>query len=244
MEAKSVLFIVIIIVLLYVVIHYAMTDASTLTSLISGTTMQKVEAADLDSESGSTSTNFSYSIWFYLDDWNYKYGDPKVLFARSPKTSTTDKTTVPQPCPAVVFGPIENNATVSLTCFNESGDSSVGVVHNCSIANFPIQKWVNLLISVYGRALDVYLDGKLVKTCVLPGVPKIDSSLPVYITPKGGFSGWTSKFQYWKDATNPQQAWNIYQKGYGGSWLSSIFNQYTIKISLMEGETETSSVEI
>ena len=32
-----------------------------------------------------------------------------------------------------------------------------------------MQKWVNLIISVYGRTLDIYLDGKLTQTCVLPG---------------------------------------------------------------------------
>jgi hypothetical protein len=244
MDPKALIMIVVIIILLYVVIRYAMQDANTLTSLTDGTTMQKVASEDLDGgDSGTTSSNFTYSIWFYLDDWNYHYGKPKTLFTRlSGKGS--DASGPPQPCPSVTFAPIQNNIIIALSCVDPTNTSPDGTVHNCMIQNFPVQKWTNFVISVYGRALDVYLDGKLVRTEVLPGLPKINSNAPVLITPKGGFSGWTARFQYWKDASNPQEVWNVYQAGYGASWLSGIFNKYTIKVSLMEGDTETNSVEI
>ena len=118
------------------------------------------------------------------------------------------------------------------------------MIHRCAVANIPIQKWVNLLVSVYGRSMDIYIDGKLVRTCVLPGVANIDSNAPVYITPNGGFSGWTSTFQYFPNATDPQTAWNIYEAGYGSSMLSNLFGKYTVKVSLMEGNTEDSSFSI
>ena len=156
--------------------------------------------------------------------------------------------TPPAPCPSVVLGAVENNILVSLAVYpglDEIPDNTAGgTVSTCAIANVPLQRWCNLLVSVYGRTQDLYLDGKLVRTCVLPGVAKIDSGAPVYITPDGGFSGWTSKFQYWADATDPQTAWNIYKAGYGGSLLGNLFGKYTIKLSLMEGDTEESSISI
>ena len=120
-------------------------------------------------------------------------------------------------------------------------DGTNFIIHNCPVANVPIQRWCNLFVSVYGRTLDLYLDGKLVRTCVLPGVAKIDANAPVYVTPNGGFSGWTSRFQYWPDSSDPQRAWNIYKAGYGGSLLGGLFGKYTVKISLMEGDTEDST---
>jgi hypothetical protein len=89
--------------------------------------------------------------------------------------------------------------------------------------------------------LDIYLDGKLVRTCVLPGVSRIDSTAPVFVTPIGGFAGWTSKFQYWADSCNPQKAWNIYKAGYGGGMLGSVFGKYTVQVSVLDGDTEKSS---
>jgi len=157
------------------------------------------------------------------------------------------------PCPAVVLGAIENNLSIALGCYpgldsNTSATPITGqatsVVHTCNVANVPIQKWVNLLISVYGRTLDVYIDGKLVKTCLLPGIAMVNQNADVYITPKGGFNGWTSKFQYWANSLNPQDAWNIYTQGYGGSILGNLFGTYQVQVSVLENGTTTSSIKI
>jgi hypothetical protein len=251
MEAKNVLLFVVIVVLIYIVYGFISKDVSTLSGLTSGQTMQTINPTSLaaSSSSGNTS-NFTYSIWMYIDDWNYRYGEEKVLFGRMVVGSKTT-----QPCPSVVLGALENNVIVSLTVFpgqdtvpttttTTTTTSSASIVHRCAVANVPIQKWVNLLVSVYGRSMDIYLDGKLVRTCVLPGVAKIDSNAPAYITPNGGFSGWTAKFQYFADSCDPQKAWNIYEAGYGASMLSNLFGKYTVKVSLMEGNTEDSSISI
>jgi hypothetical protein len=82
MEVKNIILFVIIIVLLVIVIRYVTKDVNTLSGLISGKTMQKVEPTDLASSSSESSTsNFTYSIWFFVDDWNYRYGEPKVILA-------------------------------------------------------------------------------------------------------------------------------------------------------------------
>lgn len=238
MEVRSILLYAIIIVLLIMLIRYIMKDVSTLTGLTSGQTMQKIDASNL-----ASSSNFTYSIWFFVDDWNYRYGEPKIIFGRM--TTGSGKK---EPCPSVTLAPLQNNINVDLAVYpgldEQPTDGSNYIVHNCAIANVPIQKWCNLLISVYNRTLDIYLDGKLVRTCLLPGVAKVDSSAPLYVTPMGGFSGWTSRFQYWADSTDPQKAWNIYQGGYGGSWLGSLFGKYTVKVALMEGDTEDKSFTI
>jgi len=237
-----------------------MTTSTILTSLTSGSTQQTVPAASLDAILGTTSTNFAYSIWFYLDDWNYQYGTEKILFARaSSATGEAASSTslgsggevdngavtsiIKFPCPAVSFDATQNNIVVSVTC-QATSTTSKPIVYNCTVPNFPIQAWVNLLVSVYGLSLDIYLDGKLVKTCVLPNVPIIDSTQPVQITPNNGFSGWTSTFQYFSNPINPQEAWNIYQEGYGASWISTLVNQYSIKLSLLAGGNEAASIAI
>jgi len=42
----------------------------------------------------------------------------------------------------------------------------------------------------------------------------------------------------------PQQAYNIYKSGYGGSAVGSIFNKYRLKFSFMEDNQEQASFEI
>ena len=237
MNIKNILLTVIIIVLLYIVISYIMKDVNTLSGLMDGKTMQTVSASTLDTSNTSSNTsNFCYSIWFFIDDWNYRYGESKIIFGRM----SGDK----EPCPMVSLGETQNNLNISLQVYPGSDDTDTSSsAPTYTVGNVPLQKWVNLLLSAYGRSLDIYIDGKLVRTCLLPGVAKIDPSTDVYITPNGGFSGWTSTFQYWADSCDPQKAWNIYKKGYGGSWLGN-FGKYSVKVSLMEGETEEGSFEI
>jgi hypothetical protein len=247
MKIETVLFIIIIFVLLYLVIRYFFKSEYTLSSVVTaGTTQQHISANNLAKDSsGVNSSNFSYSIWFYIDDWNYKYTEPKVLFGRmGAPTTTSPKTAIPgisgaNPCPVAVFGAINNNLAVTLNCASASSSSNT-TLHTCTISNVPIQAWTNLLISVYGRTMDMYMDGKLVNTCLLPGVAMIDNGADVYVTPNGGFSGWTSKFQYFPNATDPQTAWNIYKQGYGGSF----FSKYNIKVAFLENGTETNSFSI
>lgn len=225
------------------VFKYISDDVSSLTGTVSAKTMQQVAAADLTA-SGNSSSNFAYSIWFYVDDWNYRYGESKVLFGRM-ASSIGER----EPCPAVAFTPSLNNMVISQAVYAGAdkvveGEMKTAIVHSTTISNIPLQRWTNLIVSVYNRTMDVYLDGKLVKTDVLPGVAKVDANAPVYITPNGGFSGWTAKFQYWSDAINPQKAWDVYYSGYGGSWLANLFGRYYIQVTLMDGDSPQTTVTL
>jgi hypothetical protein len=233
MDFKVILFIIILIVFLYFILNYVYSATGVKTTVVAGTTMQTIEAAKL-----TASSNFTYSIWFYIDDWNYKNGEKKILFGRGDSSTTG----ITKPCPIVTFGEIENNLEVGLNVFSGTTETT----HTCKVSNIPIQAWCNLLISVYGRTLDIYLDGKLVNTCLLPGTAKINGDSNVYVTPAGGFSGWTSKFEYYPNATDPQTAWNIYEDGYSTNILDSVFgSNIKIKFSTVDSSgTETSSYTI
>ena len=253
MEIKSVLVIILIIVLLYIIVSYMTSGPPTLSLMNSGTTLQQISAAVLAKSGELNSSNFSYSMWFYISDWNYRYGEEKVLFGRMDSTPTASGSASAatlsgkHPCPLVTLGSIQNNVNIALNVFPPANNAELttddiketdnSITHHCNVSNVPIQKWVNLIISTYGRTLDVYLDGKLVKTCVMPGVAKINTTSDVFITPNGGFSGWTSSFQYFPTSMEPQTAWNIYRKGYGGAGLL----KYKVKVALTENGNEKGS---
>jgi len=252
MNVTSIVLIIVILIMLYYLLRYIFGKTNTQTPIVSGTTLTTINASDLDgSNSGSTTSNFTYSIWFYVEDWNYKYGEPKVLFERTttsiPVVTSGDlaqQITALEPCPVVALGDITNDLNILMSVYPADGTPTTGnanyVVQACNVSNIPIQKWVNLLISVYGRTMDVYLDGKLVKTFVLQGTAYINSSSNVYITPNGGFNGWTARFQFMANATDPQTAWNIYKKGYGSSGLGS----YQVKLALVKDGSETRSITL
>jgi hypothetical protein len=143
---------------------------------------------------------------------------------------------------------VDNSVSVFLDCYPgidilEETTSTNSTVHNCTVRNVPLQKWVNLVISVYGRTLDLYIDGKLVKTCLLPGVAKINPDSDLYITPKGGFNGWTANIHYYAKPINPQEAWNIYIKGFSGKGLIGGFisPDYSTKLKIINNADNSES---
>ena len=253
MGPLSIVVFVIGIVLIVMLFRYIYIDPHTLQNIQNAQNMSTIAATSLATNgSNAPSSNFAYSVWFYINNWNYRYGEPKVIFGRMGSSSGDGSGSVPgingvDPCPAVVLGAVENNVEISLGCYpgaDEEPTTPGGntIVHKCSVSNVPIQKWVNLTISVYGRSMDVYIDGKLVRTCLLPGVANVNNNANIYVTPNGGFDGWTAKLKYFPNSLNPQDAWNIYTQGYT-SW-ASIFNAYQVQISLVENGTTQSSITI
>jgi hypothetical protein len=235
MEILQMVLIVILVIILIYVIMWMFAKSTQLTRMANGNVQQIILASTLSNNKNSN--NYTYSTWFYINDWNYRFGEPKIILGRLDKDNN--------PGPSITLDAMENNVTVAVACYPVSNSASAApLVHQCSVANIPLQKWVNLIVSLYGRTLDLYLDGKLVRTCVLPGVAKVNPDTNVLVTPAGGFNGWTTNFQYWPSASNPQEAYNIYKGGFGGSTLGNLFNKFRIKVSFLTDNQERSSFEL
>lgn len=242
MRILYVVLIFVFLLMLYLLYQY-FTASKPLTGTHPATTAITID----DSKMAKTnnSSNCTYSIWFYVSDWNYRYGEPKVIFER--KNNSGDIAI------SAKLDALQNNVNVEVLTYSTTDGTSAGnynnqppapILHHCSVDNVPLQRWVNLLISVYGRSMDIYIDGKLVRTCVLPGLADVSSNKPIKITGGGGFQGFTSKFRYYNTPSNPQQAWNIYKEGFGGSMLGSLLNRYRIKVSFLDNNKPTGSYEI
>ena len=243
MDFKKILLGIIVVIILYLVYFYIFSD-STSTNLYSGGNAQtaigssgkKIDANKLPGNPASI--DFTFSIWIYVNSWQYRYGNNKVIYRRK-STTTSDVS------PEVALAASTNNLSISVTTYPASGSKGTpGQKDQWTIHNIPIQKWCNIIISSNNRAIDTYIDGKLVNTHVLSGVPKMDKNAPIFLTPDGGFSGETSKFRYIARTINPREAYDIYREGPGGNWLSDLLNQYKLKFAFLKDNQEINSFEI
>jgi hypothetical protein len=221
-----------IVILLIVIVYYLLRDSGiSLTSMQSGKTATTIEASKIED-----AQNFTYSMWFFVSEWST--GEEKPILRRMGESGI--------PCPNVYLGANENNINVKIGCRDDGGTDNTHTTHTCQISNVPLQKWVNLIVSVYGRSVDLYIDGKLVRTCVMPGVANVSAvqGSDVKITPEGGFTGETSQFVYWPNATNPSEAAAIYRKGYGGSLIGNLLNKYRFQFTFIKDGRDVSSFQI
>lgn len=259
----SVLFIIILLLLLQS-FRYAVKDNTILTDIreanvpftISKDTLMK------SSSTSDVSTNFCYSVWIYVKDWNYNYGYYKPIFGRNDTPndvitnidalndtlSEKEKLTM-KPCPFVCLDKTENKVWFIMYYRNTNAQISY---FKCDISNIPIQKWIQLTFSLYNKTLDIYLNGKLAKTCVMPNIVTISEQAGDISVcglsgnsttgSKAGFSGFISKLQYFPNALNPQDVWNMYTKGYGN--LASSFSDYKLQFSLIENGNVINTLSI
>ena len=91
----------------------------------------------------------------------------------------------------------------------------------CILVNLPLQKWTNIVISQYNQVIDIYLDGKLVSSCVLKGFPLVQEET-AYLCPEGGFDGMLSRLSFYNTAVTQDMAHNIYKDG--AVYQTNLFN--------------------
>ena len=189
-------------------------------------------------------------------DHCYDSNNQKIIYYK-------DSNDIPEPngdcnkCADIPDGCVLNKSTncdnlgytnTTTASFDGSSSTTSGGIskHTCTVKNVPIQKWVNVIVSFNNRTLDIYMNGKLVKTCYMENVPQSFASDDVVISPTGkAFSGMTSKFKFWNTSMDPQKAWYTYSDGFApGLGLASFFNKYKFKMALLENNIETTSVTI
>ena len=79
--------------------------------------------------------------------------------------------------------------------------------------------WVHITYVLNNRTVDIYLNGKLERSCALRGIPIIKND-PLYITsgsPNPGFYGKIGKTVYFTKPLLPNDVANLYQQGPLGS---------------------------
>lgn len=211
MGISQIVLVIALILILNFVIAYLL-KTTYLTNFLSGKTSTVISSSTLNKSGRDNSVNYAYSIWIYIDDWTYRYGEDKIIYARGQLNK--ERNTISEPCPSLTLGSIENTLLISNSYYSPDNNAKILVQEN-KIEHVPLQRWVNVIVSVYGRSIDVYLDGKMVNTFVLPGISSINQNENVYLTPFGGFAGYTSRFQYLANSVNPEQAWDIYTQGSG-----------------------------
>lgn len=242
---KKLLLIAVVVIVLYLVYTHVFLD-STSNTLYAGGNARNTKVIPAGKIPGNKDTvDFSYSFWIYIKDWTYRYGEEKVIFTRyKTKGNNYIKTSLAESSNRLKIEVKAGDATCT-----GSVDDGCGHIE---VDNIPIQRWCHILISSNNRALDTYIDGKLVKTTILPKPPYVtgSSEAAIQIAPKpnsgtnAGFEGEISKFRYISRTVNPREAYEIYKEGPGGNWLTSAVNAYKLKLSFMKDNEEVSSFSL
>ena len=102
----------------------------------------------------------------------------------------------------------------------------------CDLPEIDMQRWTMVSVILSGRTIDVYLDGKLNRSCTTPSYFKVDpTGVSPVLSDYGGFDGYLGTTEVTNRAMNPDEIYRMYLSGPDGppsfdiiGWIGSIFS--------------------
>jgi hypothetical protein len=187
---------------------------------------------------------YTVNLWVYVTDYSYRQGNNKhILTLGGPEFATilvflgryknslsvrvqsANKGAVGASATEMSSSSMDgsDNLTVAnvdamLTSIQPDSDA-LNPTRPCDINTFDLQKWVQVTVTLNNQTCDVYLDGKLARSCILPSYYKVDpNGVKLSLTDKKGFAGYISNVSAYNYALNPEQVWRLYMNGPGPSY--------------------------
>lgn len=103
--------------------------------------------------------------------------------------------------------------------------------------NFPLQKWVFLIISVDNNIVDLYIDGKLLRSHKIAGtVTQINKASSIQFGTD--IDGFLAKMEREPRPISPSEAWDKYMDGNGGNYFSKMFANYGATFTITKDDLD------
>lgn len=151
---------------------------------------------------------FTWSVWLYLNDVDYKPGQYKHVFHKGNDDfkmhGKIKGINFPNNAPGLYFAPNTNDMYVVMNTFGN-------IIEKVKVENVPLNKWYNVIIRLENRDLDIYINGTIVNKHILRSVPKQNYD-DVYVAMNGGFNGYISDLWYFNYALGTSKIQSLVER--------------------------------
>jgi len=151
---------------------------------------------------------FTWSVWVFIDDITYNSGKYRCVFYKGNdfiSNSDYQGLNFPNNAPGMYLAPNKNDLVIFMNTYNVINEE-------ITIEDIPLNKWVNVIIRCENTTLDIYVNGTIVKSHQLHGVPKQNYG-DIYVAPNGGFSGYISNLWYYNYGLGIGEISKLVEKG-------------------------------
>ena len=160
---------------------------------------------------------FTWSTWVFVDNaTSGNNNNPKRIFSKGGDSETGEPFAMNSPGLYLYDGTTSNtNAlTVAMTTFDDTGAAELsGQIKKIIIKNIPIQKWVNIIIRVQNRTIDIYVNGVLSTRDNLTQVIKQNYGDIFVGDNTNGMNGFISSLRYFDHGIGNMKIEEIIQQG-------------------------------
>ena len=111
---------------------------------------------------GRYGMEYTYSFWLFVENWTTTERMP--IFVKGDTNGLLH-------APSCTMEKSENKLHIMQDSLADGNSRSS---EGCTIDNIPVQKWVHIVISLIGKNIDIYVNGRLSKRCELSGVGRLN----------------------------------------------------------------------
>ncbi len=148
---------------------------------------------------------FTWSVWLYIDDLHYKWGQRKHVFHKGSEKLNEKLTAFPNNAPGLYIHPTRNTLIVVMNTFTD-------ILEEFEVNDIPLNKWVNVAIRQEGHTMDVYVNGRIAVRHIFKEVPKQNYG-DVFVNMNGGYSGMLADLWYHDFALSGVEIMDIVRAG-------------------------------
>lgn len=219
MDTSLIILGVALILVLYIVFYYMSMRDSLANRLDLG---QAQTPITIDKLTSPGNTKYSYELWMYV------YGPKSIatdtyVFFRDGSTATKKN----------IGLKLKGNSPTLMLEYENAGATSPEITIT---DNLPFQSWVHIIVSADNSYIDIYMNGKLIKSVKDAGIKSPSESSALNF---GVSQTYLAKFERTSEPTDPQTAWNHYMDGNGENPLKKLTGNYNVALSFKKGDKDS-----
>jgi hypothetical protein len=159
---------------------------------------------------------FTWSTWVWMESNTYSDTTTrKRIFSKGMENSTNMEL---HSAPGIYASPSTNKVHVVMSKFEENStalasDQLHNLYEEITIDNFPVKKWVNIIVRVQHHTIDVYVNGNLTERRNLDSVPKQNYGNIIVGGTTNGMDGYISSLRYFNHAIGQGKIQDIVSMG-------------------------------
>jgi hypothetical protein len=220
------LILVILGIILIIVLYYFLSSSGT--TVLSNKLDLSIPQTSIPKEkiSEPSSRKYSYEMWLYGYNFN---GSSNYIVSRASSSSSSGKNI------GLKFDTSSPKLILEYTA-TATGDKTIPITDN-----FPLQTWTHLIVSVDDKYIDVYMNGKLIKSVQDSSIETPSATATIDY---GIVNCYLAKLSRSVLPTDPQTAWDKYSAGNGENPFSKYLSSFGLTMTLQKNNQDYSKVTL
>ncbi len=217
------LILVILGIILIIVLYYFLSSGET--TVLSNKLDLSIRQTSIPKEkiSEPSSRKYSYEMWLYF--YNFNASSNYIVSRTSSSSGKNIGLKFDTSSPKLILEYTATGATKTIPITD----------------NFPLQTWTHLIVSVDDKYIDVYMNGKLIKSIQDSSIDTPNANATIDY---GIVNCYLAKLSRSVLPTDPQTAWDKYSAGNGENPFSKYLSSFGLTMTLQKNNQDYSKVTL